>query len=376
MNNLIIHGISLIIIASKRKNRSMLFAPVKIIEHKTKNERIMYGFTILYITNMKNKGKFMTVFIVNICLLPGCYENNLYENISNVQTEYNTTNNSDVIETISYGLSFDSEDILLSEEQVKLTPALLVDEGVADVGIFIFIDGMLRQYSLENSTDKSTMLIFDLIPQSTITHDLFVDALLDSNSNHHFISIMSILMPNYVPESNSPNLGNYHRGISPYSVEITDIDDSNCISQGVVDSLSVKSFTVSDEQLNLYGYKDMSDSVITDIRLYQNIYTNNKNYYEINSNHQTVNLTFVGYSNETGSKDYRVTFFKNHEPIMVNEKFCCIDITIGDNKIVETEVKINDVNSGDFLYCIAVPLEQGAAAIKSQSMMTVNNGNL
>ncbi|MDE7231203.1 MAG: hypothetical protein K2N56_12045, partial [Oscillospiraceae bacterium] len=82
---------------------------------------------------------------------------------------------------------------------------------------------------------------------------------------------------------------------------------------------------------------------------------NGGNTYALNENGSGVSLQFVAGTQKAGSEKYRISFYKNHELIPFNGDYLYFDILLEGGKIGITDIEINDVQAGDFLYCIAVP---------------------
>lgn len=78
----------------------------------------------------------------------------------------------------------------------------------------------------------------------------------------------------------------------------------------------------------------------------------------------------------SGTTDYRVSFYKNHELVKFNGKYDNLDVTAEGGKITEVNISIDDVSAGDFMYCVAVPLEsvhEYVYPIKTDSVMVVDS---
>lgn len=70
-------------------------------------------------------------------------------------------------------------------------------------------------------------------------------------------------------------------------------------------------------------------------------------------------------------QDYRIAFFVNHEPVKFNGDYEYLDVKIEGMKITETEIEIENIKVGDFVYCIAVPLLSEEVAYKSASKLVI-----
>ena len=325
--------------------------------------------------------KFSIALFAGVILLSGCTQNKPVDisNTSNTSEiadpmSVPAENSADLSSVISYayGTFFTEDNMKISDNKFLISPILKGDKTAVKVGLMVFADGVLQKYSTQNSDDKKYMMIFETQPLSDTELNLIVDLKTDSTLNKHFISIAAMTYPEYVPTAEvNPRFGNNHKIISPFSIEISD----EIAAVGAAENYRAKAAqnsVLTKKQSEKFGIDETAgDGYITDFGLLQ---TDNllETTYSMSHDDNKLMLKFYAYTTEADVNNYRVTFFVNHEPVKFNGDCEFLDITMEGEKITETEIELNDVNPGDFVYFIAVPLGQGSACYKSDSKMVLD----
>ncbi len=319
--------------------------------------------------------KIMALYsILCICIMfSGCSDSRLFQvpdnsdlNISTIGDPIGDKNNSNTspIASFAYGLSFGADDVRNNNGNLWISPSVTGDNRAsAEIGLLVFVDGIPQKYSVGNADNFAYMTRFNTKVKTKETYDLLIDASLDQNLSEHTISIASISYPDYYPDK-TPVFGMYHKILAPLVVDFGAC--SGIASHNVIKSLTLDNKIMTQEDKDKYG---VIDDGVMDISLNQN---NNSPNYTIENGE--LKLTLNAYSTSNTSVEYRVSIYKNHEHILFNGDYEYVDVKLEGGKFSVTDITLNDVASGDFVYCIAVPLNQGEVIIKSKSMIALNKG--
>lgn len=95
--------------------------------------------------------------------------------------------------------------------------------------------------------------------------------------------------------------------------------------------------------------------------------------FALKSGENCLTAILCAYSTMPDVQDYRVTVFVNHKPVKINGDYDCVDVTMEGGKISKTEITLENIKVGDFVYCIAAPLTEGEVAMKSTSKMVIGD---
>lgn len=325
-----------------------------------------------------------TLLMASIVLISGCSNGNSSDIPSITSSENTVGEISDPMKTSdtsqqaspssSYGLSFGADDIDLSGNLLKISPTLKGGESPTNAGFAVFIDGIPQVYSSEDSANSAYITGFDVEENSEKTHELTVQAKLDKTFDEHCIAIGSMLAPGFVPELDTPYLGNYHRMLRNFSKTLP--SEISSVSEGVsVNSLSVENSVLSKEDKEKFslggddesGYSIGVELLQSDNRLEKN--------YVVKSEETSILLKLFTYSTMPEVCKYRVSVFVNHIPVKINGDYNCVDVIMEGGKISKTDIILDNIKQGDFIYCIAAPLSEGNLLYKSDSKMVLGENN-
>jgi len=329
------------------------------------------------------KTMLISSLIIASLLLAGCSTNKIPTEGSNYtvaddpmktpfESQSNASESSSLTTIGSYGFDFSSEDISFSDDTLVLTPKLLGDETATDVGIMVLVDGIPQIYSTETSSEKFTLKEFKT-ENGEVPIKLLVDAKIDSQNVDHYVSILTIVAPNYMPSDDNVYFGNYHSGGSVGAKNLADND--TYMSSDTLKILKTESSVFTKEQRERYQLGESQNIIYFDI-----FRDKSKPMLEraisdgIEEN--TLSLTFSGFSSGHEGGSYRVTFYRNHELCLFNDGYSCLDMELEGGKIVEADIRLVGVNPGDFVYCVATPLFEGGNVFKSPSKMVLNENGI
>lgn len=279
------------------------------------------------------------------------------------------TNTNDGKEPISfaYSLNFGEDYFKVENNKLTIMPALTGDHRASvNVGLRVFVDGMPQYYTDDASISSTDMMRFDTVVDTKKSYELTVDTVIDPNLSQHTIAAAGLAYPDYYPKENT-SFGNYHKMLSSVTSNLP-TDDSTFSSANDINILNLENYVMSQEQKDGFGLNDTNG--VMDIELNQNGI--DVSTYEIKDNSLT--LSFDAYSTVATVIPYRVSFYKNHKQIKFNDGYDYIDFSLEGGKMSQADIKISDVKSGDFIYCIGVPLINRELPLKSRSTIALEAG--
>lgn len=269
--------------------------------------------------------------------------------------------------SFAYALSFGEDYFKIENNELIISPVLTGDSRASvNVGLRVFVDGIPQNYTDSTSLNSTDMMRFDTVVNTKNAYELSVDTVIDSNLSQHTIAAAGIAYPDYYPKENT-SFGNYHKMLSSVTSNLP-TEASAFSATNDINILSLENFVMSQEQKD--GFRLNDTNGVMDIELNQNGI--DVGTYEIKDNSLT--LSFDAYSTAATVIPYRVSFYKNHKQIKFNDGYDYIDLSLEGGKMSQAEIKISDVKSGDFIYCIAVPLINRELPIKSRSTIALEDG--
>lgn len=282
--------------------------------------------------------------------------------------------NQPTIQHLRYGFGLHGENAEFSENNIMNVPLWLSgDETSVNVGIRFFIDGILQDYSVNDLNNTSSFNKFDTEVNKDVTYQLKTNAKFDKNLERHSISGISILNPDYHPENGEWFFANNHKGLANVTNYISLNDSITSFADDIIITKADSFSSFTSEQKEKYNIREnMSDTVF----LLQS--ENNTNKYTLNKTEDKLDLSFAFVAMQKGITDYRISFYKNHELVKFNGNNDYIDVKAEGGKILETDITIDDVSIGDFLYCICVPINstsENSFAFKSDSVLVLDSEN-
>lgn len=249
--------------------------------------------------------------------------------------------------TASFEIGIINKDAKLTNNTLQVPLMLKGDEWCEELGIKVYIDGILQEFSPDNSENYSYNNIMSVKTDDT-DYLLKIKAKFDESIEPHTISTVSIYNPEFAPKAGM-SLGNNHQAAAgafrtlPITYTELEYADNTTIYQSQAPS------PITKEQSEKYNLKGEYDEAFL---LLQN---DGGKTYALNENGTSVSLQFVAGTQAAGSEKYRVSFYKNHELTAFNGDYYYLDISLEGGKISITDIELSGVKEGDFLYCIAVP---------------------
>ncbi|MCM1275862.1 MAG: hypothetical protein NC299_10935 [Lachnospiraceae bacterium] len=268
--------------------------------------------------------------------------------------------------SFAYSFGFGEDYFKIENGKLIISPALTGDDKTSvNVGLKVFIDGIPQYYTNGAALSSTDMMRINTVVGIKNIYELTVDAAIDPELTQHTISAASLAYPDYYPKDNA-SFGNYHKMLSSVTSNLP-IEDAAFSPAQSIKILELENSVMSQEQKESFGLNDANG--VMDIELNQN----GSGTYKIKNNSLT--LSFDAFSTAAAVIPYRVSFYKNHEQVKFNDGYDYIDLSLEGGKMSQAEIKISDVKSGDFIYCIAVPLINRELPLKSRSTIALDDGS-
>ena len=316
--------------------------------------------------------KIIVLLALVVMILTGCDNSQLNKPSDNTEVpdpfvgDISTTANM-IMSRVNFKIGLQETDAVMVNNMLQIPLILNGDDGCEKVGIKIFIDGILQEFSPDNSENYSFNNTLSVKTDDT-GYQLKIKAKFDENIGTHTISAVSVYNPDFVPQPGL-SLGNNHNGAAGgfRILQITDTQLEFSDSKVVIKAPSPNPIT--NEQMKKYNLKGENSEAFL---LLQN---DDGNTYALNENGTSVSLQFVAGSQKAGNEEYRVSFYKNHELVPFNGDYLYLDVSSVGGKISISDITIDNVQAGDFLYCIVVPtssFNEFAFAKKTDTIVVVN----
>lgn len=272
---------------------------------------------------------------------------------------------------VSYGFGLHSDEAEFTENLLKIPMLLKGAESSVNVGVMVYVDGILQEYSAEQSGNNSVMNRFSTTVNEDKTIPIYTDAKFDSNLAKHTVNGISILYPDFRPEPDSPFFGNNHKALSGSSGYIS-IDGKSVSYAENIHILKAESPSIiTSEQKEKYEIRENTWDTVSLLQSENDSHT-----FTLDDSESGLELDFAMYTTSSGNSDYRFSFYKNHTLTKFNGEYDYLDVKVEGGKIVEAKISIDDVEVGDFLYCVAVPLNsthEYIYPIKTDSVMVIDS---
>lgn len=311
--------------------------------------------------------KNIALFMTTVMLLTGCDNSQLSRPTSDPIAEDISNIPNVTVNRVNYKIGLDETKAVMSNDTLQIPLKLNGDEGSENIGVKIFIDGILQEFSPDNSEEYSFNNTLS-VKTDDAPYDIKIKAKFDGESETHTISAVSIYNPDYVPRS-GVSLGVNHKcaaggfRVLPVTDGQLEFLDSNAVLK------APEPVPVTDEQMENYALRGENSEAFLLVQNYD------ESTYSLDKNGSTLSLQFVAGTQTAGKEEYRVSFYKNHELVSFNGDYYYLDISSEGGKISITDITIDNVKAGDFLYSIIVPtasFNEFAFAKKTSTAVVVN----
>lgn len=235
----------------------------------------------------------------------------------------------------------------------------IITNGEKDIslGFLTLLNGVPQT----DITSGSILPKISLKPNETASLPIEINPNCGQNGDTLRMDILSVFNPDFVPEEGKFVFGNYQNAMAGSPIKVNFEADSQGKPITVFEEHTVRNPT--DSENSRY---DLVNGTVSIFRLIQN---DNDNYLVFDNGKVRFNLTAYSAHSET----FRISLYKNHIPVKINN--CDVaDIKLSKGRVTELTINLDDVKPGDFIYAIAVPLENDMiTATKTTSMKVMDN---
>ena len=223
-----------------------------------------------------------------------------------------------------------------------------------EVGILVFINGIVQQYRTDADNNEKFVHSFDLEVDESIRPTLYIDPSVGSNGQTLYMGIMAILKPSFRQNVETPvAYGHNFSGTGAIHVSVEYRADSKQTSAKSTQSARVGEIT----QAVIDHHKEQSISFD-----YLNFRIDNLTGFKGDAPKATVGnlcrFTLLGVGGE--EQDYRVCLFLDKEPYVFADGSTYIDFPIKKDKMTSADIEmdLSDWPEGTSatLYAVAIPI--------------------
>lgn len=301
--------------------------------------------------------------------------------ISTITNPFTDSNSELVVEgkaDINYGVSVNLPEFeYLTYENGKLTlPLTLQNEGGdLSVGIMVFADGILQEYSSDTLSEKTTMQTFSVEPRSVLTCELYIeDIKLTENAESVPLSFICIADPQDTPTADT--LGLYHIACTGLPIHLKIASPADMPELNIENEYD--SHVITESEAFKFAILLNDDSACsTGFNLDPGISDERSSGALAASPDGKMKLKLYADSVNDIETTYRVSFYKNHEKITFNGGSDYIDIAVRDGYMGCADIELENINEGDFIYCIGVPtMSYNSVMHKSVTIPILNEADI
>lgn len=338
-------------------------------------------------------------FLFMICIFSGCrndeYTHTLEDSDFIVTSKGIVTNllkTDDTMvpqnaDSISYGINVNIPDFeFLTYENSRLTLPITIENYGKEfnIGFYIFSDGIIQEYTSDVSDKKTTMQTFMLQRDSVQTIDFYIEDIKHiSEKDEISFSFMTMIEPDFIPTidnyaSDLPHVTSGGDSLHLHMKEQPKIGKdkifSNFETHIISEEEALRFAILLDDRYTGYNTKFVLESINETGRPRENLIAASDNKkLKLNLYGWTIN----GSNSFSANGTYRVSFYKNHEKIKFNGDFDYIDVELKEGYITSADINLENISEGDFIYCIAVPINNfNLNAKKSMTALVINQNNM
>ncbi len=285
----------------------------------------------------------------------------------------------EVILNYGWGINIENVEHLSYENNNLVVPIKVKNLGTSfEVGFFIYADGILQSYSSNVNEEYSNMQVLTVHDGTKAdveeAFEFYLNELAVSDNNvEHKISVISIVNPLYQPEAYTM-LGANHSGTGIDPIPVITDSDVSALEFSISDEY--ESHIITDDEIRRFWID--TDSKYTYVKMFlcpENL-DSSPDWVLSASTDGTQHLKFYMYSQNAGIVDYRVSFYKNNELIKFNNSDEYIDLTLKDKYLNTAEITVDNIKEGDYIYCIAIPLDASTNALKMSDILFISEEDM
>lgn len=286
---------------------------------------------------------------------------------------------------ISYGISVNIPNFeFLTYENNRVTLPITVENIGKEfkLGFCIFSDGIIQEYTSNISDEKTIMQTFDLTTDSIQTIDFYIENVENISDNDDIsFSFITMKNPEVIPMLDNVGDALPHNISGGDSLHLHMNTPSESGKYKIYDQFDIQTITEDEAERFSILLDERDTSLSTKFILNP---TNESGRPRENviaaSEDGKLELNLYGWTTNgddsfSANGTYRVSFYKNHKRIKFNDNFDYMDIELKENSITTANVLLEDINEGDFIYCIAVPINNFKLKVKKSITAAIINPN-
>lgn len=327
---------------------------------------------------MKIKKIILPVLIAAVALC-GCSQTENSDNDNNESANYDTaiiTNpfeddidesetDVEIISDFGWGIDILDFEYLQYDNNGLTVPIKVMNKGSEfNIGFYIYADGIEQSYSLEQGGEYKYMQSINIPENDEKSFKLFIDKLsLSEELSESELAIGAIVNPEYIPIPKE-NMGLNHSGtgICPVLLKV----DSDVLIEEYKIFSEFDSHTINDNEKQRFWIDTESEYSTVQVFLCPEDSDGNPNWMLPVTDDGVQDLKLYMYSVNYGITDFRISIYKNNERIKFNDGCDYANITVKDGYMNTSQITLTDVREGDFVYCVAVPLN-GSNTVKKMA---------
>lgn len=283
------------------------------------------------------------------------------------------SSNSEIIANFGVYVNKENVEYLTYENDRLVLPLTVQNEGSdMTLGFFVFVDGVVQEYSSENNENKAIMQTFAVEAESVSAYELYIDNIQTADNKHNMnLSFMTIVNPDFVPTLD--NISNKTTDMYSCGVPIPLHMESEPVISDMKILTEYDSHVISDEDKHKYNIITEIDDSTTSFQLYDAADDERPiNMIAYNDN-GTLELKLIGFSVNQSAVTYRISFFKNNQRIQFNEGYDYLDIEQRSGYFSSADIRLDGISENDFVYCIAEPIDSYDVTAKKSVRISAFN---
>lgn len=239
-----------------------------------------------------------------------------------------------------------------------------------ELGMFVFVDGILQNYSSDISEEKSSMQIFSLNENEISAIELYINDIKAVETwNDTLVEVICIVNPNFTPTA-----GNL-REIASHAGDMAVVIPIKAKTVSPKSAINIQkecdNHPITEEEAKRFGFNIEPESSSINFMLTPYGEKSRPQGVIAATSDGKLKLELCEYSRNYPTNTYRISIYKNHEKINFNNGYEYIDIEVKDKYIAYAEINIENVRAGDFIYCTAVPIGTDSSEIRGKKYETI-----
>lgn len=236
-----------------------------------------------------------------------------------------------------------------------------------DIGIMIFLDGIIQPFYTDEFPEKNYMHVYQFTKDETKTVSIYFKPQ-SGSLGEHLLTVVTMLNTGFIAKGPQFDFGYNHR--------ISFISDTIYFKQALGESKVEKKDRYTQSEISVderasYQRKDNTNR-LDDTAFFHLLNRNQLVDRQLPFN-QLTELDLKGLGGFPAT--YRTSLFLNHKPIKIDGKYNYIEMRIDKNQFSKSRISIDtsELQEGDILYTISIPIDtRDSFPVKSDSIILSN----